>query len=103
MSDNRATMIQPHEITAEMLWDLEMATGEEIKFISYSGRAMWGQTCFGAVLPCVEDAFVWALNLNEQFHDILSDPRVDDMGRNIVVYFPHVRVSDETINEWEEI
>jgi hypothetical protein len=91
------------EVTSDMLWDMNFATGEDIKFISYSGRAMYGKTCFGVVLPCAEDAVLWALNLSaEEFAPILSNPRIDSMGRNIVVYFPNLSISDETLAEWSD-
>lgn len=73
----------------------------DVRF-DYSGRGMFGRTCFGFV-GSVRDlaAFFYALGkeTDEESDDGLgelmaNDLRVDDMGRESIFYFPGLELSD---------
>ena len=53
----------------------------------YSGRCMYGETCFGIVAsPYDRDAIC------ERSKELgLSYPRIDGMGRDLIYYWPHVK------------
>lgn len=62
----------------------------------YSGRCMYGKTCIGIVGGDI-DVIYTQLNdylNNNGYDDIINKlgfPRVDNMGLNYIVYFPHLR------------
>ena len=62
---------------------------------SYSGRAMYGSQCLGIRMESMEDAFRFALMIDDaELADTLSNPRFDDMGRGIILYFPNVKAPE---------
>jgi hypothetical protein len=77
-------------------WDLEIHA-------AYSGRFMYGKTCFG-VVGSITDllGFIAALaiKLNDDnmadvmFDCIVQDVRTDNMGYDTIFYFPSLSVVD---------
>lgn len=72
----------------------------------YSGRGMYGKTCFAIITPCSLWRLALALfvqnpkidpDVRENLEDCFdSEPREDNMGRNSQVYYwPHVDVEKE--------
>lgn len=63
----------------------------------YSGRGMYGATCFGLVVDCTSQAvkFLIALarNLEAELADELADNwSQDNMGLSTIVYFPRFQL-----------
>lgn len=68
---------------------------EETVREDYSGRGMYGATCFGLVTPSQADAFkiLWYYNAPDErdfskVPELLDDMRTDNMGYDVIVYFP---------------
>lgn len=81
---------------------------------SYSGRAMYGRNCLGVVTDDL-GAFMESLGeaLLEQGDDLNRDERFeitqglksarwDNMGTDIIVYFPGVKYTDEDDDDSDE-
>jgi len=51
----------------------------------YSGRGMYGATCYGAVVSDVNEFIRIAKK-----HGIKETPKVDNMGKNYIVYYPTI-------------
>jgi hypothetical protein len=76
--------------------------GGELSFYrNYSGRAMYGNSCFGITVnsPAVTALFFCALRefmILDDVLDVANDMNTDNMGRDTIVYFPgHTAVNDE--------
>lgn len=80
---------------------------EEVLRENYSGRGMFGASCFGIVLDNVREAFglfatMAEVGCDEDVSatcgrlacDLADAARIDDMGRSIIVYFPGYTLSD---------
>lgn len=85
---------------------------------TYSGRAMYGQTCLGFQFNSVSDAWGavvqadfdglvndcgWSKSDKQEFVDAISEPSIDSMGFGMVFYWKKIVVDAETIPEefWE--
>ena len=84
---------------------------EEIRE-SYSGRGMYGDSCFGVVLPTQRDIniFIFGLGyegrdledsenpvyaqLADDLHRMARASKVDSMGSSVIVYFPGFTLGD---------
>ncbi|MET9265300.1 hypothetical protein [Amycolatopsis sp. NPDC004079] len=70
---------------------------------SYSGRAMYGETCFALYVDKIADAVKFLVRFGqEQPQDacrLADDMRCDQMGLGQVVYFPGWRLTAEENNE----
>lgn len=63
----------------------------------YSGRAMYGKTCFGIVVDSITDAFEFyvavAIVLDaDDARELALAARTDSMGLGMIVYFPGVEL-----------
>ena len=81
---------------------------EATAYLRYSGRVMYGDTCFGIVCSSPAQAMLsigQALGqeeLDENLVEAFSDLRQDNMGLDTILYFPAISVSEETAEEWEQ-
>ncbi len=66
---------------------------------SYSGRSMYGRQCFAIT---GNDVFENLFRIGQALHadDALPAPKLDNMGRGFVFYWPGFRYPTET--EWKE-
>jgi hypothetical protein len=77
------------------------------KVIDYAGRAMYGNTCLGVVLP-EANIFKFAAIVHEQDAELAmflasSIAKIDSMGRdNIVLYFEYVSVAGTSLEETDD-
>lgn len=77
--------VTDHEEQVEILEDLASSYRGELRR-AYSGRCMYGKTCFGVVVaPNQVDAVFFKAQQQG-----LGSGKLDDMGMNTIVYFPHV-------------
>lgn len=59
----------------------------------YSGRCMYGRTCFGVVVPSISDLFQFYYQLGyamaevEEFASLPESYSQDSMGRDTIVYW----------------
>lgn len=56
----------------------------------YSGRGMYGRTCYGLASSDVSDSTI----IEEAATRGLRGARVDNLGRGVIVYWPHVKGKD---------
>ena len=54
----------------------------------YSGRGMYGDECVGVVLKSEGDLFRFATLLDAGLAEALGTPKSDDMGFDIIAYWP---------------
>lgn len=81
----------------ELVYALDL--DDEAVYARYSGRGMYGSTCFGLVLD-VQDLLV-GVALAQVFGpddawDIARKARTDNMGYSTIVYFPGVELEPDT-------
>lgn len=63
----------------------------------YSGRGMLDRTCLGVVVPSVQDIadlyfyIGWAYCEEPQSEPMRKDLRIDNLGRDYVLYWPSVK------------
>ena len=67
----------------------------------YSGRAMYGEVCFGIRVDQVGQAAAFlialAVEVSESFaYELCDDWQQDNLGIGQIVYFPHFRLEDES-------
>lgn len=67
----------------------------------YSGRAMYGEVCFGIRVDQVGQAAAFlialAIEVSESFaYELCDDWHQDNLGIGQIVYFPHFRLEDES-------
>jgi len=71
---------------------LSYATGGEGQvYFGYSGRGMYGATCFGVSLDRSSDLLAFGVELacsNPELAKALGDMRTDDLGLGIIAYWP---------------
>lgn len=74
----------------------------DAEMYSYSGRGMFGKQCLGINFNGMSDAFRFALLIeDDRLAIVLSEPRFDNMGLGIVIYWPNVE-APEGIGEDED-
>lgn len=76
------------------LWEDDLYEG-------YSGRAMYGETCFGVVCdsPGKFALFCAALGSSADDWDFVNSVRTDSMGLSTIYYFPGYELGDgEEVN-----
>ena len=72
-------------------------------YADYSGRAMYGATCFGLVIPRritpvhVGAAIVRIISNDDLIEEMLNSVETDSMGLDTIVYFTDVEAQD-----WED-
>ena len=70
---------------------------------NYSGKWMFGDTCLGFDVQGLSQYSAIARiqrkidayedeSLREEFNEMLNDARQDDMGKGIIIYFPHYTI-----------
>lgn len=66
----------------------------------YSGRGMYGATCFGIVFREHRDIFSFFVELAVEDYDtaelLARKARQDSMGRDAIVYFPGCTLDDQS-------
>ena len=77
---------QAYTITSDFLDD---------EVISYSGRGMSGVECLGVRFDSIEDLVSWAFAMGDDsdynlVRLLARNVKIDEMGRGIVAYWPHV-------------
>lgn len=85
-------------ITMELFAAIEVACrlfGESEIHRNYSGRGMFGDTCFGfsghnlfAIIAKILEIIAANEQLVMEFSELLSNPRQDDLGLGWIIYFP---------------
>lgn len=89
-------------ITLEQAQDIVSAADLEYEDIypEYSGRAMYGRTCVGFVVPNTG----MLLNLGLAIGTVLDEyeaqafmggARTDNLGLDMIVYFPEVQIAED--------
>jgi hypothetical protein len=86
------------EAAVEALDDLDQVS----IYGDYSGRAMYGATCFGVVVPDAGHAMAWLVSLAERIgadeaRGLALAARTDSMGRDLIVYFPGYKLEDAAV------
>ncbi len=75
-------------------------------YLRYSGRFMFGATCFGIVSSNPANAMaglvMWAKDNGADTSEFTHDSRQDNMGMQFILYFPNVTVAQETADKWAE-
>jgi hypothetical protein len=68
---------------------------DEVVYQGYSGRAMYGATCFGVTHNGVSELlqFVLACDREGLELDFLESARQDDLGLSTITYFPGFELS----------
>lgn len=66
----------------------------------YSGRGMYGATCF-SIVGSTRDLVRFLRSLDDEDADELSDPAMDSMGYDIVFYWPYKLQNTEKRTERE--
>ena len=90
-------------ITADALTDLAFIAGGDAEF-GYSGRGMYGRECVGITLPRITDFINLGCALqtmhdnneidSDLFHEMTSGASTDNMGHDVLVYWPNVNCDD---------
>ena len=69
--------------------------GESEIYLDYSGRWMYGDTCFGfsgrnlfAIIAKILEIIAGNEELVMEFSELLSNPAQDDLGLGRIIYFP---------------
>lgn len=75
-------------IDIELLVDTALDLGVDYT-TTYSGRGMFGATCF-SIEGQHRDLLAFLRALPDEVGDELVDPSTDSMGRDIVFYWPYV-------------
>jgi len=92
------------EIAREQFEDIELNTGlSECTPRTYSGRAMYGEQCFGIDAPNMREVAKFLCGLTnalgeDGFEDAVefaARMETDSMGLGIVAYFPGVTFADD--------
>ena len=74
----------------------ELELDAEAVYSDYSGRNMYGKTCFGLVLPDHISAvrlgvtIAQVISNEDLIVELVSDARTDNMGLEKIIYFPKV-------------
>lgn len=85
--------IELTDIEVDVLDDI--ALGMEATLMSYSGRGMFGKECLGIDMPSMTAAFNLALEIGidcSATAQKFKNPKFDNMGLGIVVYWPNIAV-----------
>jgi hypothetical protein len=73
----------------------------------YSGRFMSGAECFGIACGSPAKAMagivMWSKDNDHNIEPFLSDVREDELGKEMILYFPKVSVSEQVIAQWKEL
>lgn len=92
------------ELTVDQVNDiLDNADLEYSSFTNtYSGRAMYGDTCVGFDVDSLREIGTLSIAIHEVLgdtlgRDMVERARTDNMGMGYIIYYPHV-----TCPEWEE-
>lgn len=63
---------------------------------SYSGRAMYGDTCFGVICSSARAYTLFLLQVSLEDFDLAEtlalEARSDNMGRDMIYYFPGLKL-----------
>lgn len=68
----------------------------------YSGRCMFGTTCVAVDISTIEDLFRLGMQLGEAGVEVRA-PRVDNMGKGAVAYWPELKTREARILSKEEL
>lgn len=78
---------------------IEFCESNELSYrTDYSGRCMYGRTCFGIVCDDVMDTLVQLCDVirdnleNRNAYDELGSPRTDSLGLETILYFPFASI-----------
>ncbi len=75
----------------------EVAERFDTEFQSnYSGRGMYGKECVGVICS---DPMSLCLVLGREGFDVDLTPRMDNMGRDMIVYFPDLQDDPDDTDE----
>ena len=77
----------------EILEDVASGVGADV-YEEYSGRAMYGRKCIG--ISCERDNYLYVIATVG-----LRGAKTDSMGRDMIVYWPHL-TGDEEIETCDE-
>ena len=74
---------------------IEFCDGNELSYTTdYSGRCMYGRTCFGIVCDDIPSTLVQVVDVVRDCdgignaYDVLGRPRFDSLGLSKILYFP---------------
>ena len=65
---------------------------------AYSGRGMFGKECLGIVIPNIQSLFSLGIDIGEHREDgdeSPGNPKTDNIGYNIVAYWPSIPYEKE--------
>jgi hypothetical protein len=97
---NTTTTTTTINITADDLEDELIGLLDEVDVrTDYSGRGMYGATCFGLVVDKTDLLVGLALGqvlegLGEDAFEVLSNARTDNMGYDTIIYFPGYNLAE---------
>jgi len=80
---------------------LDALEAEGFEFRSYSGRGMYGKSCFGVTLSSAAELFGLGRCVGE-FEELSRTPETDSMGRGIIAYWPNVEPPEVDAEEKED-
>lgn len=88
--------ILPRNAVIEALYTADL--DEDALYEGYSGRAMYGDTCFGIVSHSGGEATTFTAVLALELGEVprwLKNARTDNMGLSMITYWPGVEVEEE--------
>ena len=89
-----------NEIPINVLHDAAVAADLEESAIyeNYSGRAMYGEQCFGIVYGNINELLAFVFALPTEYQDLLAETRAasDSMGRSMITYWPALKSGEES-------
>ena len=106
---NRKSSISKASVVRKLAEWLRENTGNGVvPYFKYSGRFMYGETCFAVtgnpndIQAALMDFAFQHQRMAEIIRGLIKDQRQDDFGLDTIVYFPGVDIeSDDAVSEEE--
>jgi hypothetical protein len=72
---------------------VEICDSLGLEYRSYSGRGMYGEkgNCIGfTTSDYINDLLAFGMAMGKEYPDFDTNTMIDDMGMDMIIYFPHV-------------
>lgn len=87
------------KLTPDQVENIRFGLDDDDNVRAYSGRGMSGVECLGVEFESLSDLVTWAFAMGDEGGDLGRllgrGARVDEMGRGVVAYWPHVAMPDD--------
>lgn len=88
------------QVAIKALGEIHRYSDLDIQIQSYSGRGMYGRVCLGVVLSSIDEVF----RLGQELYELeFPKLRSDNMGMDMIVYWPDLELTEKDIQEIHEI